>query len=104
MITRQTALDILNANADSLPNLIEQAYQLRTKYKGNRVSIQLLTNVRSGKALYRTQRHPICRRRYRKTCRTYPQDEKERHAYLLFHRIPDRKAGFTWQVESESSH
>ena len=48
MINRQTALDILNANADSLPNLIEQAYQLRTKYKGNRVSIQLLTNVRSG--------------------------------------------------------
>ena len=48
MINRQTALDILNANADSIPNLIEQAYQLRTKYKGNRVSIQLLTNVRSG--------------------------------------------------------
>ena len=47
-MNRQTALDILNANADSLPNLIEQAYQLRTKYKGNRVSIQLLTNVRSG--------------------------------------------------------
>ena len=47
-MNRQTALEILNANADSLPNLIEQAYQLRTKYKGNRVSIQLHTNVRSG--------------------------------------------------------
>jgi Biotin synthase and related enzymes len=47
-LNRHSALAILNANADSLPNLIEQAYQLRTKYKGNRVSIQLLTNVRSG--------------------------------------------------------
>ena len=112
MINRQTALDILNANADSLPNLIEQAYQLRTKYKGNRVSIQLLTNVRSrnctqncaycaqsrdseapiekyryvedkklygdnrrrnafGETLHRAQRHPICRRRYRKFTRAF---------------------------------
>ena len=47
-MNQQTALDILNANADSLPNLIEQAYQLRMQYKGNRVSIQLLTNARSG--------------------------------------------------------
>ena len=47
-ITKNEALAILDLQNDALSELIEAAYQLRTKYKGNRVNIQLLTNVRSG--------------------------------------------------------
>ena len=47
-ITKNEALEILNLQDNDLSKLIEAAYQLRTKYKGNRVNIQLLTNVRSG--------------------------------------------------------
>ena len=47
-ISQNDALEILDLQGDSLNNLIEEAYRLRTKYKGNRVNIQLLTNVRSG--------------------------------------------------------
>ncbi len=47
-LTKNDALEILDLQGDALNNLIEEAYRLRTKYKGNRVNIQLLTNVRSG--------------------------------------------------------
>jgi len=47
-ISKKEALEILNLQGKELSKLIEAAYQLRTKYKGNRVNIQLLTNVRSG--------------------------------------------------------
>jgi biotin synthase len=47
-MTKLECLQILNTPDESLGELIEKAYSLRTKYKGNRVSIQLLTNVRSG--------------------------------------------------------
>lgn len=47
-ISKKEALEILNLQGNELSKLIEAAYQLRTKYKGNRVNIQLLTNVRSG--------------------------------------------------------
>ena len=46
--SREECLQILNLPDDALENLMETAYSLRTKYKGNRVSIQILTNVRSG--------------------------------------------------------
>ena len=47
-LSKAECLLILNTPDESLGELIEKAYSLRTKYKGNRVSIQLLTNVRSG--------------------------------------------------------
>ena len=47
-LSKAECLQILNTPDESLGELIEKAYSLRTKYKGNRVSIQLLTNVRSG--------------------------------------------------------
>ena len=47
-LTREEALNILTTDTELLSALVEKAYKLRTKYKGNRVSIQLLTNVRSG--------------------------------------------------------
>ena len=47
-ISKKDALEILDLQGDALNKLIEEAYRLRTKYKGNRVNIQLLTNVRSG--------------------------------------------------------
>jgi biotin synthase len=47
-LTRDEAIAILELPDEQLPQLIETAYVLRTKYKGKKVSIQLLTNVRSG--------------------------------------------------------
>lgn len=47
-ISKNDALEILDLQGDALNKLIEEAYRLRTKYKGNSVNIQLLTNVRSG--------------------------------------------------------
>lgn len=47
-ISKNDALEILDLQGDALNKLIEEAFRLRTKYKGNRVNIQLLTNVRSG--------------------------------------------------------
>ena len=46
--TREEALSILNWPNDKLPELLNVVYAIRKKYKGNRVGIQLLTNVRSG--------------------------------------------------------
>lgn len=46
-ISKEAALEILGGKTD-LHDLIDQAYELRKRYKGHKVSIQLLTNVRSG--------------------------------------------------------
>ena len=86
---------ILNANADSLPNLIEQAYQLRTKYKGNRVSIQLLTNVRSGNctqncaycAQSRDSEAPIEKYRYVEDKKLYGDNDLVDEMHLARHCI-----------------
>ncbi|MBR1737919.1 MAG: biotin synthase BioB [Firmicutes bacterium] len=48
ILTRDEALGILDLPDESLNELIDISYSLRRKYKGNKVSIQLLTNVRSG--------------------------------------------------------
>ena len=48
ILTREEAIEILNTPDDQLDTLIERAGILRKKYKGNRVSIHILTNVRSG--------------------------------------------------------
>lgn len=47
-LTRQEALKILNTPDEELDNLIARAEKLRRKYKGNHVSIHILTNARSG--------------------------------------------------------
>ena len=74
-LSRAECLQILNTPDESLGELIEKAFSLHTKYKGNRVSIQLLTDVRSGNC---TQNCAYC------------AHEKVGNAYLLFHRILDR--------------
>ena len=48
VLTREEAIEILNTPDEQLDTLIERAGILRKKYKGNRVSIHILTNVRSG--------------------------------------------------------
>ena len=48
ILTREEAIEILNTPDDQLDALIERAGILRKKYKGNHVSIHILTNVRSG--------------------------------------------------------
>lgn len=47
-ISRKEAIEILNTPDDHLNGLIARAEKLRRKYKGNHVSIHILTNVRSG--------------------------------------------------------
>ena len=47
-LTREEAIAILNTPDEQLNELIERAGTLRKKYKGNHVSIHLLTNARSG--------------------------------------------------------
>ena len=47
-LTREEAIAILNTPDEQLNELIEHAGALRKKYKGNHVSIHLLTNARSG--------------------------------------------------------
>ena len=47
-LTREEAIKILNLPKEDMDDLIACAYALRTKYKGKKVSVQLLTNVRSG--------------------------------------------------------
>lgn len=42
------ALKILNSSKEELPELLDTVYQIRKHYKGNTVSVQLLTNARSG--------------------------------------------------------
>jgi len=47
-LSRQEALSILNLPDEELPELLKAVYEIRKKYKGNIVDIQLLTNARSG--------------------------------------------------------
>lgn len=47
-ISREEALAILDTPDDRLEELVARAEVLRRTYKGNHVSIQILTNVRSG--------------------------------------------------------
>ncbi len=47
-LSREEAVEILDLPKEEMEDLISCAYALRTKYKGKKVSIQLLTNVRSG--------------------------------------------------------
>ena len=47
-LTREDAIDILNTPDEKLEELISRAEILRRKYKGNHVSIHILTNARSG--------------------------------------------------------
>ena len=48
VLSREDAIAILNTSDEQLDELMEHAKKLRYKYKGNRVSIHLLTNARSG--------------------------------------------------------
>ncbi len=48
VLSREDAIAILNTPDDQLQELIDRASALRYKYKGNRVSIHILTNARSG--------------------------------------------------------
>lgn len=48
IISREEAIEILNTPDERLDELIARAEKLRRKYKGNRVSIHILTNARSG--------------------------------------------------------
>ena len=45
-LSREEALSILNTPDDQLDDLIARAEKLRRKYKGNHVSIHILTNAR----------------------------------------------------------
>lgn len=47
-LSREEAIEILNTPDEDLDNLIARAEKLRRKYKGNHVSIHILTNARSG--------------------------------------------------------
>ena len=46
--SREEAIAIMNLSEEDMPFLMEMAGSLRKKYKGNHVSIHLLTNARSG--------------------------------------------------------
>ena len=48
VISREEAIAILNTPDEQLDELIVHAEKLRRKYKGNHVSIHILTNARSG--------------------------------------------------------
>lgn len=48
VISREEAIAILNTPDEQLDELIARAEKLRRKYKGNHVSIHILTNARSG--------------------------------------------------------
>ena len=47
-LTREEAIAILSLEGEEMEALVECAAALRLKYKGKKVSVQLLTNVRSG--------------------------------------------------------
>lgn len=48
VLSREEAIKILNTPDEQLDELIARAEKLRRKYKGNHVSIHILTNARSG--------------------------------------------------------
>ena len=76
-LTREEAVAVLNSPDVQLGALVEKAGELRRKYKGNKVSVQLLTNVRSGNC---TQDCAYCAQ----SCRSSADIEKYRS-------IPDEK-------------
>ena len=47
-LSREEAIEILNTPDENLDELIARVEKLRQKYKGNHVSIHILTNARSG--------------------------------------------------------
>ena len=47
-LSREEAIEILNTPDENLDELIARAEKLRRKYKGNHISIHILTNARSG--------------------------------------------------------
>lgn len=47
-LSREEAIEILNTPDENLDEMIARAEKLRRKYKGNHVSIHILTNARSG--------------------------------------------------------
>jgi biotin synthase len=47
-LSREEAAELLDLPDARLPELLDAAYGLRRKYKGNTVGIQILTNARSG--------------------------------------------------------
>jgi len=47
-LSRKEALSILDLPDEKLPELLDVVYEIRKKHKGNIVSVQLLTNARSG--------------------------------------------------------
>ena len=47
-LSRKEALSILDLPDAKLPELLDIVYAIRKKHKGNLVSVQLLTNARSG--------------------------------------------------------
>lgn len=75
-ISKSDALEILEGKTD-LHELIDRAYELRKRYKGHKVSIQLLTNVRSGNC---TQNCAYCAQ----SCESHAPIEK-------YYRVPDEK-------------
>lgn len=48
LLSREEAIAILNTPDENLQKLVARAELLRRKYKGNHVSIHILTNARSG--------------------------------------------------------
>ena len=76
-LTRDEAAAVLQTPDDRLDELVDKAEDLRRKYKGNKVSVQLLTNVRSGNC---TQDCAYCAQ----SCRSAADIEK-------YHSIPDEK-------------
>ncbi|WP_077613185.1 biotin synthase BioB [Clostridium sp. Marseille-P2415] len=63
-LSREEALSILNLPDEKLYELLDVVYAIRKKYKGNMVSVQLLTNARSGNC---TQNCAYCAQSHRST-------------------------------------
>ena len=87
-LSREEAIAIMNLPEDDMPLLMEMAGSLRKKYKGNHVSIHLLTNARSGNC---SQNCAYCAQscrskaeieKYKLFCNSMPE-EKERGTVLI---------------------
>ena len=78
-LSREEAIAIMNLPEDDMPLLMEMAGSLRKKYKGNHVSIHLLTNARSGNC---SQNCAYCAQ----SCRS--KAEIEKYKKELWHHEP----------------
>ena len=112
-LTREEAVEILNLPEEEMPKLLDCAYALRTKYKGKKVSVQLLTNVRSGNcsqncaycAQSRDSEAPIEKYRRVSDEKLYgDNDEEKGNTDLLFHRIFNRETGKNFKRSRTGSH